>query len=94
VRWFYHQKQNANAPQMEACRVMNFCRDCLEYQTCNHSYGKVHPAALYVYRYLSEIEKGFVHYPAPGSWEYQQEWFITLLSAAQNELESLRAKKG
>jgi len=79
----------------DAGAIYLFCRDCEAYETCNHEYGKIHPVSLYVYRYLSEIEKGFLHYPNPGSWEHQQDWFITLLSTAQAELEALRkADKG
>jgi hypothetical protein len=73
--------------------VRCFCQDCELVTVCNHSYGKIHPISLYVYRYLQDIEAGFKIYPHGKSWEYEPEWFINLLNSAQNELHKAQADK-
>ena len=68
-----------------------FCRDCEQNKTCDHSYGKIHPISGYIYHYLIEFENGVKIYPQGKSWEYEPEWFVNLLTVAQNKLHEIQA---
>jgi hypothetical protein len=69
-----------------------FCQDCELYETCKHDFGKIHPLSLYVYRYMVEFESGSRIYPNGKSWEYEPDWFLSLLTAATNEYRTITAE--
>ena len=89
----FNNPANATAKKNDKVWELTFCRDCEKYKTCSKSYGKIHPISQYVYRYLIDIENGFKVYPHGKSWEYEPEWFIMLLTAAQNELHSIQSEQ-
>jgi hypothetical protein len=93
VAFFYRNKAAATELIKGYAGEYAFCQDCEACQTCDKTYGKVHPIASYVYRYLMDIEAGFKIYPGGRSWEYEPDWFISLLTAAQNELHSIQSEE-
>lgn len=82
--------RNVTAKNNEKLQEIIFCRECEANETCEHKYNKIHPISAYVYKYMIEFENGVKIYPKGRSWEYEPEWFVNLLTAAQNELHRIQ----
>lgn len=74
---------------------MAICPACERQKECKKTddMNFISPLSMYIIRYLIEQRAGFMHYPLPGTWEDQPEWFMACLDIGRSAFASAERRE-
>ena len=90
---FIEQNQTAEKLLQGDAGTYAFCRNCEEYENCNHDGQKILTSNKIIIDYAYQIEGGFNSYYWGDNLYEQPEWFIFLLNKARSEIQKIRKDK-
>jgi len=69
---------------------LSFCKECSEYDTCDHNGQRVYQCNIDIIDFVNEIDSGFKMYIWEGNYREQPAWWYKLLKTCQNTIAEIR----